>query len=125
MPGINIIVHGHAAVAVATENSTATSQQALHGGLDAAALAPLLDTLAAAISALSDPDAKAAYQTHLKTLTDESKAPKPDKSKMSKALEMLKNAPEYLKGGKAIADAAVSTFNWMQPFFTSNPGLSA
>ena len=101
------------------------SMQIAQNGLDAAALAPLLAKLASAVSALDDPNAKAAYQTHLKTLTDESKAPKPDKSKMSKALEMLKNAPEYLKGGKAIADAAVSTFNWMQPFFTSNPGLSA
>ena len=101
------------------------SMQIAHNSLDAAALAPLLATLAAAISALNDPDAKAAYQAHLKTLADESKAPKPDKSKMSRALEMLKNAPDYLKGGKAMADAAVSIYNWTLPFINSNPILSA
>lgn len=101
------------------------SMQIAHNGLDAAALAPLLAALASAIAAVDQPEAKTAYQGHLKTIEDEAKAPKPDKSKMSNALEKLKNAPENLKGGKAIADAAVSLYDWMLPFFTSNPVLNA
>ena len=119
----NITTTGSAQIQVG--GSANTNQQVTHNGLDAAALSPLLNTLASAISALADPHAKAAYQTHLKTLTDESKALIPDKSKMSTALEKLKNAPDYLKGGEAIVKAATSLYDWITPFLTVNPVLTA
>jgi hypothetical protein len=126
-------IKGNAAVTLATDNATATSSLTIQNGLDAAALTPLLQTLAAAIAALDDSHAKkAGYEADLQVLVDQSKAAKPDKLRIANALENLKKAPEYLKGGeaivtagKAIVDAATTLYHSVASFLTSNPVLTA
>jgi hypothetical protein len=134
MSANNINFGDNAVVTLAIDGSNmSTSQQVAHNGLDAAALTPLLQTLAAAIAALDDSHAKkAGYEADLQVLVDQSKAAKPDKLRMANALENLKKAPEYLKGGeaivtagKAIVDAATTLYHSVASFLTSNPVLTA
>ena len=117
----NVTVHiqtGNASpVAVTTGSGSPISQstQVEQSGSDLQSLQPLLDALAKAISVLPVPQAKDDCTAKLVDVNAEVRKQVPDASRIKTLLGAIKDAPKYLAGGQAVAEAVNAITHALTP----------